>query len=125
MKRHVIAAIAVLAASCATTAGYEKMLSSFVGLEEIELVRRWGPPLQTYETGGRRFLSYQSDRTIYRAGTPGIVHTTVIGTTAYSRVLGGVPGSWSRWLCQTVFELDGTKVVAWSHQGNDCRAEEK
>ncbi len=125
MARLAWMALAVLLASCATTAGYEKILNSWVGREEIDLVRTWGPPLQTYETAGRKFLSYSSEKMVYRPASPGIVHTTRLGNGAYSsRVLGGVGSSLTHFSCQTVFELDGTKVVSWTHNGNACKADD-
>ena len=71
MARLALMAIVALLASCATTAGYERILNSWVGREEIDLVRSWGPPLQAYETAGRKFLSYSSEKMVYRAASPG------------------------------------------------------
>lgn len=125
MTRLAWIALTSLLASCATTAGYEKMLNSWVGREEIDVVRRWGPPQQTYETAGRKFLSYSSEKTVFRPASPGIVHTTRISNSAYSsRVLGGVGPTLTHFACQTIFELDGARVVSWTHNGNACKAEE-
>ena len=35
-------------ASCATTAGYESMLQTWVGSSTDQLVSRWGPPQSSY-----------------------------------------------------------------------------
>ena len=61
-----LAIFAVFALSgCATTAGYEKVLNSWVGAQEIDLVRSWGPPVQVYEAGGRKFTVYSAKRNVY------------------------------------------------------------
>jgi len=122
--RYLCLLIAAALTACATTAGYEKMLSSWVGVEEIDLIRGWGPPLQSYEAGGRRFLVYASHRTVYMPGTPPTYQTTVIGNTAYTNAVGGSPDMNIGLSCTTTFELDGTQVVSWSYSGNDCKAKE-
>ena len=65
MFRYLFIFIVITLSACATTAGYEKVLNSWVGAQEIDLVRRWGPPVQSYETGGRKFIVYSSRRNVY------------------------------------------------------------
>ena len=125
MRRLIIILISLLVASCATTEAYEKILNSWIGAEEIRLVRGWGPPLQTYETGGVRFLSYTSRRNVYISGTAPTYSTTVIGNTAYTTAAGGSPGYVSTRTCVTVFEVVNGRIARWSHKGNDCKALEK
>lgn len=74
--RKAIALTAILSAlaGCATTANYEKILSSWVGSMELDLVRKWGPPQQSYEAGGRKFLVYLSSRNVYLAGHRALIH---------------------------------------------------
>jgi len=122
VHRCLLIVLANVLASCATTAGYEKLLSSWVGAQEIDLVRSWGPPIQSYETGGRKFIVYSSSRTVYLPGSAPSYQTTVIGNTAYTNAVGGSPPMNIGKSCTTTFELDGSKVVSWSYKGNDCKA---
>lgn len=124
MSRCLVIFIAAALTACATTAGYEKILNSWVGVQEIDLVRAWGPPLQSYETGGHRFIVYSSRRNVYLPGTPPTYQTTIVGNTAYTNAVGGSPGMTIDKTCTTTFELEGTRVISWSHQGNDCKARE-
>jgi hypothetical protein len=120
-----LAVIALVLTGCATTANYEKILQSWVGRTELDLVRAWGPPLQTYKTGGSKFLVYSSARNVYFAGTPPAYTTTVIGNTAYTNRIGGTPGQIVGMRCQTTFELIDQKIISWQWQGNDCVAREQ
>lgn len=122
--RKALALIVTLFAltSCATTANYEKILNSWVGDTELNLIRKWGPPRQTYETGGSKFLVYLSTRNVYLPGTAPSYTTTVIGNTAYTNPIGGTPGQNIGLSCQTTFEISGERIVSWRWQGNDCIA---
>ena len=122
--RYLFIVLAAALTACATSAGYEKILNSWVGVQEVELVRNWGPPLQSYETGGRRFIVYSSRRNVYLPGTAPTYQTTVIGNTAYTHAVGGSPGMNMDMSCTTIFELEGAQVVSWSYNGNDCKAKE-
>ena len=124
MNRILVTVLTLLLAGCATTAGYEKLLDSWVGAEEVDLVRSWGPPQRAYETGGRKFLAYSERRNVHYPGRPPAYITTVVGNTAYSNPIGGSPAMNVRSTCITTFELQGTKVVAWSWKGDDCKAKE-
>jgi hypothetical protein len=42
MKKLLIILFGIFMIGCATTANYEKILSSWVGANEIDLVRAWG-----------------------------------------------------------------------------------
>ena len=121
-----IALIAILfaLAGCATTANYEKILQSWVGETELNLIRKWGPPRQSYEAGASKFLVYSSSRNVYLPGTAPSYTTTVIGNTAYTNPVGGTPGQNIGLSCQTTFEISGERIVSWRWQGNDCTARE-
>ncbi|MGV1099143.1 hypothetical protein ACUUL3_06975 [Thiovibrio sp. JS02] len=125
MRRSLLLFLLVPALSgCATTAGYEKLLSSWVGMQEIDLVRTWGAPMQTYELDGHKFIVYVSQREVYYPGTPPTYQTTVRGDTAYITGYGGSPARSIDRSCRTTFEIEGTKIISWSFQGDDCRARE-
>jgi hypothetical protein len=119
-----VVALAFVLAGCATTENYERILQSWVGRTELDLVRAWGAPQRTYETGGSKFLVYSSGRNVYIAGTPPAYTTTIVGGTAYTSRIGGTPGQVIGMRCQTTFELKEDKVIAWQWHGNDCAARE-
>lgn len=123
LRRLTVIGLVALSA-CATTAGYEKMLNSWVGAQEIELVRRWGPPQQSYEAGGRKFIVYSAQRNVYIPGVAPTYQTNVVGNTAYTTAVGGSPPMNIGMSCTTTFELDASRVVSWSYKGNDCKAKE-
>ena len=101
---------------------YESHVSSFLGVEEAELVQKWGPPQQAYESGGRKYLTYSSEiddsNESYRTKR-GVIYGT------------SDPAIWSsssQWSqnkikrCVTTFELAESKVVAYEWEGNNCVA---
>ncbi len=124
MHRYLIIALVTVLVACATTTGYKKVLNSWIGAQEVDLIRSWGPPIQSYEAGGRKFIVYSSSRNVYLSGTAPSYRTTVIGKTAYTNAVGGSPARNIDMSCTTTFELDGTQVVSWSFKGNDCTAKE-
>ncbi|WP_153307520.1 lipoprotein [Desulfospira joergensenii] len=116
--------LALVVSSCATTAGYKKIVESWIGASELDLIRSWGPPQQTYETGGVKFLVYNSSRNVYLPGRAPTYSTKVIGNTAYTTSSGGRPARNLNYNCQTTFEVIDDKIVSWKFRGNDCTAEE-
>ena len=99
-----------------------KILNSWVGATELDLIRKWGLPQQSYETGGRKFVVYTSSRSVYIPGTAPSYTTTVIGNTAYTNPVGGTPGRNIGFSCKTPFEISDDRIVSWRWQGNDCTA---
>jgi len=124
MHRILAPIFALLACACATTAGYEKILDSWIGADETALVRQWGPPLQTQETGGAKLLTYSQVRDVYMPGAPA-TYTTQVGGTTYTTAVGPPTGVTLRQSCQTTFEISGGKVTRWQWHGNNCVAAEK
>ena len=123
MRRQLtLVAILLTLAGCVTTANYEKNLDSWVGQTELSLIRKWGPPQRSYETGGHKFLVYVSSRNEYVTGTKPAYRTTVIGNTAYTKRVGRITGRNIRKNCQTTFEILGKRIVSWHGKGNDCKA---
>ncbi len=114
----------VVLSACATTAGYEKMLNSWLGAQEIDLVRSWGPPVQSYELDGHKFIVYVSQRVVHYPGTEPTFHTTIRDGKAYTTAIGGSPPMTVGSSCTTTFEIAESKIISWSHQGDDCRARE-
>lgn len=129
MSRCALIPTILVLSACATTAGYEKMLGSWLGQAEVDLVRSWGPPVQAYEAGGRKFISYSSQRSVYVPGSDPTYQTQIIGNTAYSTPVGGNSPINIGMSCVTTFELQqhhsSNIVVSYSYKGNDCKAFEK
>ena len=112
MNRFAVFVSAIVLASCATPAGYDSVLRSWAGAQEVELVRGWGPPAKTYEVSSRKFIVYESHRKFHLPGTAPVYSSA--GTT------GGSPAMDIEMSCETTFELESSKVVSWSYKGNDC-----
>lgn len=62
MKNIFIVLMILLFAGCATEAGYQRALNSYVGVKESDLVDNWGIPDGTYQSGKIKYLIYKDDR---------------------------------------------------------------
>lgn len=122
MKRIYFLLIVVFISGCASTEKYETMLKSWVGAEEVDLVRAWGPPRQVYESGGRKFITYSASRNVFIPGAAPTYTTTYIGNQAYTTPVGGYPASNVTVACTTTFELSDGRIVSWRWEGNGCKA---
>jgi hypothetical protein len=122
MKRLTLVAMLVALAGCATTANYEKMLNSWIGVQEIELVRSWGPPANSYSVGSNKFLVYNSSRSMVMPGVAPTYTATTYGNTTYVNSAGGTPAYQLNLNCQTTFEIQGERIVSYSWRGNNCTA---
>jgi len=122
MKFALPVLFSVLLGACATTAGYEKQLATWVGKNEVELVRGWGPPNQSYEVSGRRFLVYTVTRDVVVPGNAPIPISNSKGKLI--AILPGTADTTASSACTTSFELLNARVVSWSHRGDDCTARE-
>lgn len=120
--KTVIALVALLVAGCATQKGYEEILNTWINQPESDLVASWGAPDATYEAGGDKFLTYSNSRSGYVPAVQPNYQTTVIGNTAYTNAIGGVPGHSYMISCKTTFRVRNGAVRSWSHEGNGCRA---
>ncbi len=114
-------AIAMLAAR-ATEEAYKTALQSWIGAREQQLVSQWGPPEGFYEAEGVRFLTYQKSSSYYNAGTPPRYETTMIGSQAYTRAIGGSDGYMVNLRCKTTFEVRNSVITTYRFEGNNCVA---
>lgn len=110
-------------AGCASEAKYEAKLNSWVGQDEIKLVRLWGPPERTYEAGDSKFLQYSFGNTLVLPGTPSTASTTFNGNAAFTTINPGVQPQGIEYNCATTFEIKAAKVVDWANRGNGCVSE--
>jgi|LauGreDrversion4_2_1035121.scaffolds.fasta_scaffold156322_1 hypothetical protein len=124
MKKLLIIFLGIFIVGCATTANYEKILSSWVGAKEIDLIRAWGAPDNQYESSGTKFLTYQKSNNIYMPGTAPTYSTKMIGNTAYTSSSGGSPAYNIQMFCKTTFEVKNERIVSWRWEGNGCKARE-
>ena len=140
----IIVTLAIALAGCATTANYEKLLSSWVGSNADNLVMRWGPPSNSYPlSNGGRVLEYSNQRNIQLGGyTQTVPQTTYSSGTASAYGTGGSAyGTYSgtsttyvqrttpvqniAMQCITRFTINSQGTITnWAWQGNDCKAME-
>ncbi|MCQ8105575.1 hypothetical protein NP590_15800, partial [Methylomonas sp. SURF-2] len=136
--------LALFLGGCATSANYEKILNSWVGAYDSQLVSAWGPPQNSYiSNDGKRFLEYSSQTNIPFGGyaylTPqtthhnGVVNTynSSSGDSAYA-VYSGTSTSYLQkqapiqnvsLKCITRFSVNSSGIITdWSWQGNNCTA---
>jgi hypothetical protein len=128
----------------ATTANFERILSSLVGLPETRAIERWGLPRSSYTlTTGEKIIqygigvtgpvgggeTYYTPQTTYHSGS-----VSTYGRGGYSGQ-GSYPGTATTYAPQTtpvynatyfcnwrfIIGQDGI-IKSWSHQGNYCRA---
>ena len=99
-----------------------KILDLWIGADETELVRMWGPPKQVYSSEDRKFLVYSTERNIFIPGTDPSYTTTFIGDTAYTSPIGGTSSMNIPLSCITTFELLNNRIISYQWRGNDCKA---
>ena len=106
--------VALMIAGCATQAGYEKILDTWLGHAEGELISSWGVPDSVYDAGSKKYLTYQNSR---QMTLPASYTSNVYGNTIYTRSYGG---NTINLRCKTTFTVDRGIIVDWSFRGNDC-----
>lgn len=125
MRKFLTLAIIFLA-GCATQANYEKVVDSWIGASESDLVRSWGIPANSFNSGGSKFIQYSNARNVTIPGTAPTYNTncydTGYSTSCYTNEVGGTNASNYTASCETTFEIKNEKVVNWSFRGNDCIA---
>lgn len=124
MKKYTVLWILVfIVTGCATTAKYEKVIDSWVGSSEQNLVRSWGPPDQVYDAGdGIKYLTYVTSRNVYIPGSSPTYSTQVIGNTTYTNSYGGSAAQNIHASCKTSFEVKNGVITSWRYKGNDCKS---
>ncbi len=135
MKKFSILFLTILV-GCATTAGYEQMLTTWVGSSESNLISSWGPPENIYALDdGGKVLTYINKRNVQIGG-----YTTTKPVTTYSNgnISGDINANYNststtymqtttpvqniNMSCSTRFTFRNGVVQAWAWQGNDCKA---
>jgi hypothetical protein len=135
--------LGALLSACATTAGYEAVLNTWVGDTSDHLVAVWGVPQQSFRTrDGGVILQYQRTGQIVLPGVTtyhpvttynnGTVNST---TSNGTQIDGSYNGTSTTYVpqtsdpivipqaCATRFTVDASgRITNWSWQGNACRA---
>ena len=146
IKAVLLAATTAALAGCATTAGYETLLSSWVGNSADYLVSSWGPPQNSYRlSDGGSVLEYTRSRTLVLMGgytTQRAVTSYESGTVSATNPHGGgtsygqyngtsttyVPETHAPTTvqlgCTTRFTVNSSGMITtWAHEGTDCIAD--
>jgi len=106
--RPILVALLLVALGCATTKKYERVLQSWVGSTENQLIASWGVPTRTYENGGMKFLEYtRSSGMMMQAN--------------YNPYVGYQGQAHSKY-CTTTFTVNNDRIISWSWQGNTCKS---
>ncbi len=116
--RPAVLALCLLAAACTTGPDRRVVLATLVGQPEADVVRVFGVPSRTFETGGRRFLAYDERRTDVIPGGPFIGGFGYFGY-GYGG-FGGLPAQVIERGCETTVEVVGGRVASWALRGNAC-----
>ena len=141
-KKLFFLGFAAIICGCATTANYEKVLNSWVGVHVDNLVSSWGPPQGSFglsdgstvieyirsrnaQVGG---YTYMAPQTTYHSGhasaygTGGLAYGTYSGTST-TYVQRQTPTQNINLLCKTRFTVSPNGIITrWGWQGNDCKA---
>lgn len=143
-KRVTSLLLLVLAvAGCATTANYEKILRSWVGVHVDRLVASWGPPQGSFKlSDGGQVLEYTDQRTMQLGGYTYTEPQTTYhsgSASAYGSRGGYAYGTYSGrsttyvqkqtpvynipLTCRTRFTVNPQGIITkWSWEGNNCVA---
>ncbi len=117
MIRRALPLLAVLLlAACAQGPSLQERLSAWVGRTEGDLVAEFGVPVRTYEVDGRRFLQYESRRTIVQPGFDRPYFTPWGPRYGYWPS----PPSYATYACDVTFALRNARVESFSYRGQGC-----
>lgn len=90
----------LLLAGCASVAGYQNMLQSWVGSPESRLLANWGVPTSIVNEGAVQLLTYFKQEGVY---------------------VTGYYGGWAHPLfCTTTFTINKGVVINAQFRGNEC-----
>ena len=112
----------VITGGCATTAGYERVLNTWVGASEASLVNSsWGIPDGSYQTGGRKYLTYNSSRAYTTPVSTELNCSSSHAGATYcdTSMYGGTTYNYS---CKTTFYVEINRVIGYKFKDNDCTA---
>ena len=105
-------------AGCLTTEEYAERRAApyeiWMGQTELELVRVWGVPDRSYQTGGIKFLAFVKQTVVNTPGVPAFPPPPAVPT------IPATPPSVEIFTCTTTFEVSDGRLVGWSTNGDRC-----
>jgi hypothetical protein len=118
-KLSLLAGLTLLAGCAYPSPQHVAALNAFVGKTETDLVRAYGVPVRSVETGGSKFVEYSQHRIESFPDGP------YWGAYGWHGGWGGGWGGWGypniqQFDCNTTFELKDGLVKAWTLRGNAC-----
>ncbi len=121
-KTLALAGLALLAGCASPSPQHVAALNALVGKSEADLIRVYGVPVRSVETGGSKFVAY-SDHHIESFPEGGFGGYGWRGGWGWGGGWGG--GGWGypdiqEFSCETTFELQADIVRRWSLRGNAC-----
>ncbi len=120
MRKYLtLAGLAILAGCAYPSPQHVAALNALVGKSEADLVRTYGVPVRSVETGGSKFVAYNDH------------HIESFPDYPYFGGAYGWRGGWGwgggfgygdiqEFNCETTFELQADVVKRWSLRGNAC-----
>ena len=111
--RSLLPALALLAA-CERGPTLDQQLGTFIGRSEGDLVAALGVPTRTFETDGRRFLQFESRRTVF-VPQPAPFYGP-FGARGWAQPL-DTPVAVG---CDITFEMRDGRALGFSYRGNGC-----
>jgi hypothetical protein len=91
--------LSLILSGCATTDGYKKIVDSWMGGKEENLIAQWGVPASVYQ------LNATDKVFTYEESSQAIINENVV---TYS--------------CRTDFTIRDGIIVNWQFKGNKCNA---
>jgi hypothetical protein len=125
MLRWCCIAVLLCLGGCATTNGYRKLLDGWMGADERSLVRAWGVPQRTYETGGVKYLAFISSREVSSSRSQPVLVQDMVNDKSVLTYTPSAPRHFHTLSCETTFEITRGRVTSWRFSGNDCTAAER
>ena len=107
-------------AGCAPGVDRGAYLTSLVGQPETEVVRQLGVPSRSYETGGHKYIAYTERRTDVYPGGAFFGGGFGFGYGGFGAFGSGLPAQVVDRVCETTFDIAGSRVLSWSLRGNAC-----
>jgi hypothetical protein len=112
-----LAGLAFLAGCASPSPQHVAALNAYVGKSEADVVRVYGVPVRSVETGGSKFIAYSDHRIESFPDYPAFGGYGWGGGWGWG---GGFGADIEEFNCETTFELQADIVKRWSLRGNAC-----
>ncbi len=124
MRRSLsLAGLALLAGCAYPSPQHVAALNAMVGKSEADLVRSYGVPMRSVETGGSKFVAYSQHRIESFPDAPYFGGYGWGGGWGWNGGWGGGGFGYpdiEQFDCETTFELQANIVRKWTLRGNAC-----